>query len=48
MTLPVWFYFDAKGKIISIDKFSESDISTINSVFNITLSSSDKIETFEY
>ena len=48
MVLPVWFYFDAKGKIISIDKFSESDISSINSVFNITLSSSDKIETFEY
>lgn len=48
MALPIWFYCDARGKVIRINNFSESDILSINSAFNITASSSDKIESFEY
>ena len=48
LAFPVMFYIDARGKVISINKFSESDISSIDSAFNITLSSFDKIEAFEY
>lgn len=48
LAIPIWFFCDARGKVISVNDFTESDILSISDSFCIKTDSTDRIEAFEY
>ncbi len=44
----IWLYLGVKGQTLTISDFAEQDYNAIVNEFNITLSTDDKINSFEY